>query len=585
MKLGALIGDRFRLEALAGQGAMGVVYRAVDQSTGATVALKVLSGTAGAESNVGRRFLQEAEVLASLEHDSIVRYIGHGVLPDAKPWLAMEWLIGESLSAKVKLAGALAVSPALALGAEVARALDAAHAKGIVHRDLKPSNLILLGGDPRKPKLLDFGIARVGLGSLTLAGDFLGTPGYIAPEQARADPSIDGRADLFALGCVLFYTLTGRPPFYGEDLPSVLLKLVLDEPTPIDEFRSDVPDDAAELLRSLLAKDRAGRPSNAGEVAAALTRLAAETASLAEAPRSQRAPQPEALGLTKSEHRLTCLVLARVNDASARRAADDAPPSSRAPELDALRRDLKALGGHLDVLVDGSAIVTFDSDPEGRAPSAREQAAQAARCAMLLHRARTRVAVVAGRVDAALDQPLARIIERAVSMTSTTSPGIRLDDVVAGLLDARFDVDSAGERHTLFGERLLASTGRTVLGQATPFVGRHEELALLLGRLERCIDEPRSSATLIVGAPGVGKSRLVAELLRRASDRDVDAWVSRGDPMRGGAPAALVRAALQIPEGEADAGAVDHVRAKVSSSSAIPSARSPWPSSSARSSA
>jgi serine/threonine-protein kinase len=177
---------------------MASVYRARDRETGAAVALKVLHGHGSEQTE---RFEQEAELLAELSHPAVVRYIAHGSTPVGEHYLAMEWLDGETLEERVGR-GPLTIAESVDLGRRVADALTSAHRRGIVHRDIKPSNLFLPGGSLEGVKVLDFGLARRVLDSrrLTQSGGIMGTPMYMAPEQARGEPYIDARADIFALG-------------------------------------------------------------------------------------------------------------------------------------------------------------------------------------------------------------------------------------------------------------------------------------------------------------------------------------------------------------------------------------------------
>ena len=202
---GTVVGRRFQLETLAGRGGMGSVWRALDHTTGTAVAVKLLRGDDHVD-----RFLREALVLADLSHPHVVRYVQHGVTDDGDPFLAMEWLDGIDLARKLAQ-GPLEIAEALQLARTAAEALAAAHARGVVHRDIKPGNLFLPAGDVARLKVLDFGIARLQLAShaMTRTGMTLGTPGYMAPEQARGERDVDARADVFALGCVLFECLTG----------------------------------------------------------------------------------------------------------------------------------------------------------------------------------------------------------------------------------------------------------------------------------------------------------------------------------------------------------------------------------------
>src|SRR3954467_4132555 len=199
MMPGERLGDRFELEQRIGSGGMGTVYRARDPISGETVAVKVLSEQ---QSHLAERFAREVKVLAELSHPGVVRYISHGMTSSGELFLVMEWVDGEMLKTRLARAPPSPLAPrpsslgeSVTLATGVAEALGAAHARGIVHRDLKPSNLILPGGRVDQVKILDFGIAqRAGSTQLTRTGMMLGTPGYMAPEQARAGGPIDARA-------------------------------------------------------------------------------------------------------------------------------------------------------------------------------------------------------------------------------------------------------------------------------------------------------------------------------------------------------------------------------------------------------
>jgi serine/threonine protein kinase len=227
-----IIAERFAIESLIGKGGMGEVYRARDLASGEMVALKLVELD---ESDASERFAREARLLCSLHHPRIVRYIAHGVARGQR-YLAMEWLEGEDLAHRLTRTG-LTPAQSAELVARVAEGLQAVHAHGIVHRDVKPSNLILPDGDIERVKIIDFGVARpiAGAPMLTTAGDPVGTPNYMSPEQARGDPDIDVRADLFALGCVLFECLTGRPPFSATSGLAVMAKILFEEPPRLSE--------------------------------------------------------------------------------------------------------------------------------------------------------------------------------------------------------------------------------------------------------------------------------------------------------------------------------------------------------------
>jgi serine/threonine protein kinase len=264
---GEVVGERFRIQRLAGTGGMGAVYRAEDLSTAGYAAIKVMEIQSA---SAAQRFLREGDVLAELSHPCIVRYIVHGLTPQGAPFLAMDWLDGEDLCQRLSRSG-LDPSESLAIARRVCEGLAVAHARGVVHRDIKPSNLFLVGEDPRETKIIDFGVARVEAGATTLTrpGTSLGTVGYMAPEQAREAADVDARADFFALGCVLFECLTGRPAFAGRPA-AVLVKVLRENPPKPSELRADLGGAFDSLVAQLLAKDREARPKDAAEVLRAL---------------------------------------------------------------------------------------------------------------------------------------------------------------------------------------------------------------------------------------------------------------------------------------------------------------------------
>src|SRR5215813_10231530 len=212
MEVADLLDERFEVEHQTRAGGMGEVFRGRDRVSGQAVAIKVISDR---RDHHGARFAREVQLLAELSHPGIVRYISHGTTRLGALFLVMEWLDGEDLRRRLEREP-LTMGESVALATRVAEALGAAHARGIVHRDLKPSNLFLPDGRIDQVKILDFGIAhKEGLTQLTQTGTLIGTPGYMAPEQARGQEGIDARADVFALGCVLFECLTGSRPFQG----------------------------------------------------------------------------------------------------------------------------------------------------------------------------------------------------------------------------------------------------------------------------------------------------------------------------------------------------------------------------------
>ena len=281
-----IVGDRFELGEPIGEGGTGTVYRAQDRATGGGVALKIVRAV---NDQADARFEREAAALADLSHPGIVRYVAHGLTATGERYLAMELLSGVTLAERLA-GGALGVSEALAVGRGIAAALAAAHAKELVHRDVKPGNVFLEGGSASRVKVLDFGLARGRGGpTVTRAGSLLGTPSYMAPEQVRGAREIDARADVFALGALLFECLTGEPPFAGADTEAVLGKVLLEQPPPARELRPEVPAALEALIAAMLRKDPEGRPRDAAEVARALAAVE-ETAAPPEPPRPSEPP-------------------------------------------------------------------------------------------------------------------------------------------------------------------------------------------------------------------------------------------------------------------------------------------------------
>jgi len=265
VKAGLVLDERFEVERIAGRGGAGIVYRGRDRETGLPVAIKI-ARTTGVDDP---RFAREIATLATLRHPAIVGYLHHGAVDD-EPYLVMEWLDGEDLGARLKTTR-LELAQALAIARQLAGALAAAHAKGVVHRDVKPSNVFLVDGKLDQVKLLDFGLARpAGAASLTTTGMLIGTPSYMAPEQARGDRELDARVDVYGLGALLFHCATGRVPFEGDTIDQVIARIV-SEPAPrLGALIAGVSPGLDELASRMLSKDPKRRPADGRAVHAAL---------------------------------------------------------------------------------------------------------------------------------------------------------------------------------------------------------------------------------------------------------------------------------------------------------------------------
>ncbi|WP_053237804.1 serine/threonine-protein kinase [Sandaracinus amylolyticus] len=259
---------RYRLRERLGGGGMGEVWLAQHPGLGRPVALKLARGDAGA------RLANEIDILASLSHPGTVRLVDRGRTEDGRLYCAMEHVAGSTLAEVVEREGPMSIARVLYVGRQIARALAEAHAAGIVHRDVKPENVMLSSSpaDPDRVKLIDFGLAlRIGAGSeprieSTRAARIAGSPRYMAPEQ-RQGASLDARADVFALGAVLFHALTGRSPLDVDG--AVSMRALMDDPTLVRAL-PDVPDDARAVLARCLAIEPTDRLPDASAVAEAL---------------------------------------------------------------------------------------------------------------------------------------------------------------------------------------------------------------------------------------------------------------------------------------------------------------------------
>jgi serine/threonine protein kinase len=290
---------QYRVTGVIGQGGMGAVYAAEHALLGRPAAIKVLLPELSQKQEIVTRFFNEARAATAIRHPGIIEIYDFGWTPDGAAYLVMEHLEGETLSRRVRR-GVFRWPAALAVVRQIAGALGAAHAKGIVHRDLKPENIFLVP-DPEVPggeriKLLDFGIAKLaGETSTTIhvtrTGAVMGTPRYMAPEQCRGVP-IDHRADLYAVGCILFELCTGRPPFLGEGSGDVLAAHIHVPAPTLAASRVKVPAPVERLLQRLLAKAPAQRVQSTEQLVLELDAITAERRAATPPPMGPGRAQP-----------------------------------------------------------------------------------------------------------------------------------------------------------------------------------------------------------------------------------------------------------------------------------------------------
>lgn len=523
-----VVGGRFRIASLANVGGMGLVYEARDlMREGKRVAFKVMPPMTRSVDEARERFFREAEVLASLRHPGIVEYVAHGLTSDQRPYLAMEWLEGEELETILRRQP-LPPHQAILLLRRLADALAFAHDRGITHRDLKPSNIILRAGRIENPAIVDFGVARW-LGRTlqrSRTGMLIGTPGYMAPEQARGQTDIGPSADVFALGCMLYQALMGKPPFAGDHITAVLTKVLFEEVPPIRFHRPDMPEELDMLLSRMLLKDAAERPRDARALLQELDELALDLRPTL--PEINFAPNHPRKALTDTEQALYCLVLATPdnNDASDEWTVSNS--TVRTPFVNDAnwpRETLEQLGVQLESLADGSLAIVV-----GKGASAKEQASTGARCASLLleRNPLAHIILVTGRgvlgprggvpEGEVFERASALLRERAIAnMTERSAAGVWIDEITADVLGSGYHV-----KRTPTGLLLIQTSNDIgaepvdyVPGETLTCIGREREIGQLLSMLDGVIEDERCAAMVMTALPGTGKSRLMHVFLDR----------------------------------------------------------------------
>lgn len=617
MKPGQLIAGRYHVDRVVGEGGMGAVYRAHDEE-GRPVAIKTLrfralapkqrmAVAAATAAGTGPpstaqvhvwRFRREIEALARVHHEGIVRSLDHGTTPDGVPFLVLEWLDGHDLSERLA-EGPLSVEATIALATQLFDALRVAHQAGVVHRDVKPGNVFLVAGHSTRPKLIDFGLARMaehGGSVVTASGSLVGTPAYLAPEQARGEAT-DGLSDLYSTGCTLFECLTGRRAFRGDNPMAVLAKVLLETPPPVSSLRPDVPEWLSTLVSALLSKDSKLRPASASRVLEALRLRDAAAAlpdhevTLAEGPTVPR-PAPAASEeprgtLTRDERRLVSVVLTSKADTPSRvldgMAAFDDTGTCEGDSVSAtpISSMFQHLGGQMVHLATGDVVLVVDG-----AGVATDRVRLAVRGALALARSQpgAAISVATGRGRFEGPFPVGEVIDRAAqglqrhkalrldhsARHDGSAPDdtyIAVDDLTTGLVDGRFDIE--GGEHGLFltGERRGAGVARRLLGRTTPFVGRERETRLLDALLESALAGEGAQVAVVTGPPGAGKSRLAAEQIERWREAGREVWCGQADAMHSGAAwslmAAVVADAVGAQDGEDDEVRLRKLRARL----------------------
>ncbi len=274
---GDVLADKYLIEAVLGEGGMGIVLRATHLELGCRVAIKVMRPELAHTEDAVNRLLVEARAAASIRSEHVARMLDVGRLPSGAPFLVLEHLEGRDLAQILAKSGRLASQVAVDFVLQACEALSEAHSAGIVHRDLKPENLFLSSRADGTPivKVLDFGISkRLGLdtrtGARTNPSELLGSPLYMAPEQMKGSAETDARADIWSLGVVLYELCTGQSPFFGETIPAICARVIGIDPTPPRSLQPNLPEGLEAVILGCLRKNAAERPENIAELAAQL---------------------------------------------------------------------------------------------------------------------------------------------------------------------------------------------------------------------------------------------------------------------------------------------------------------------------
>lgn len=489
---GQVVGGRFVVSAAVGSGGMATVYRATDLFSGNEVALKVARR---AVRGAGESLVREASLLATLAHPGIVGHVGDGRCEDGRPFVALRWLAGETLGARL-LRGPLALPDVFEATRQIAQALAYLQEGAVVHGDVKPEN-ILATTDGRFV-LLDFGIAcRAGMRDDDVPPAAAGTAGYVAPEALRGTPSAGAPRDIFSLGCLAFATLVGRPPFQRDSVARSLEALLHEEVPRLETLVPSTPASFARLVSAMLARAPSERPTAAA--------VGAELDAMEDEVHASSARQGLATknGMQRERRRTAYLVI-----------------GGAAAGLEHVATDLAKADGPLRVEGHGAGwSMAFEESPTLVADL--EALARLA-LAVRRHAPAARMSIACRLSSPPLSSPAS---DDGRADLPEVAGLIALDAMAAALLRRRFRVADREGGPVLHGEAVAMGPPAHLLGQRTPFVGRADEVNVLASHFRSVVQEPRARMDLVAGLPGVGKSRLVYEIVKRLDDEGHGAQV------------------------------------------------------------
>jgi len=273
-RIGITLDGKYELVRLIGEGGMGAVYEATHKLIGRRLAVKFLHALYATNAEVITRFQREAQAAAQIGHENIIEVTDMGTASDGAPYLVMEYLEGSDVKGATEKDGKLSPKRVAHILVQALSALQAAHNVGIIHRDLKPENIFLTskGVNPDYVKLLDFGISKFrtfdgeGVKGLTQTGTVLGTPHYMSPEQARGEQNLTPQSDIYAMGVIMYQMLTGQLPFDAANYNALLIKILTEDPTPVEVLSPELPPALVEIVKKAMARDTADRYGTCDEM-------------------------------------------------------------------------------------------------------------------------------------------------------------------------------------------------------------------------------------------------------------------------------------------------------------------------------
>jgi tetratricopeptide (TPR) repeat protein/energy-coupling factor transporter ATP-binding protein EcfA2 len=537
--------EDIRLEEHVASGGMGEVWRGVHLPSGQRVAVKrLLPGHDSSEYRA--RLRREIEAFQLLRHENIVRCLGSGLDSDGCPYLILEWLEGETLAQRWRRRP-LDHDEIVDLARQALLGLAACHESSVVHRDIKPGNIFLVQAPfaqqtPSRTtiKLLDFGLAFVAdeASRLTRAGTILGTLHYLSPEQARANPDIDHRADLYALGVVLYELGTGRLPFHADGTAAVLLKIIAEKPPRPRQIRPDMPVWLERVILRAMARDPDRRYPDADQMRRDIERGASDV-TLSEL--------PDLEPTSSAECRLVCLLCVRPpagGESTPGRDGAEAPGQTASAAAVA---EIETAGGVVHPLLSGEIVGLF-----GLEHTEGDEARRAVEAALEVRRrcGEARLVVSTVRLEVGEGMQLnGDELDRAVASLS----GAPVGEVVVDLptreqLSATLQTEFTAGRHVV----TVLAEGRT-RRQTTALVGRESELASIRAIWRRTMELGEPEAVLVVGPAGIGKSRLCLDLqaeLCRESATLLQARPPRQNSPPYGLLSQVLTRAARIPVGQ-----------------------------------